>query len=100
MISLKLTTDDAAAFDLKQFKLRGTLPSEIQNLVWLRDLQLYSNGIEGRLPSELGNLLLLDRLLLGSNRFTGGIPDEVRVRPVRACGCDHLCSHRLQSQRL
>ena len=51
----------------------GVIPSELGNLVGLRVLRL-GGGLTGSIPSELGNLVNLRFLDLEGNRFTGCVP--------------------------
>ncbi len=67
--------------------LHGTLPEEIGNLAYLRELNLSSNNysygwydthyLEGAIPASIGNLSNLKSLSLNDNHFTGNIPAEL-----------------------
>jgi len=59
------------------YQLTGSIPSEIWNLVNLRVLFLYWSRLTGPIPSEIGNLVNLQNLVLGSNQLTGTIPPEI-----------------------
>ena len=53
--------------------LGGTLPNEVGNLSHLEKLHLRHNSFLGALPTELGNLINMDELFLSFNQFSGGI---------------------------
>jgi hypothetical protein len=48
--------------NLPDYKLAGSIPSEIGNLVVLDTLGLDYNALTGSIPSEIGNLVVLDTL--------------------------------------
>ena len=56
-------------------RLEFSVPSGLDNLVYLRTLTLRGN-LTGSIPPELGNLVNLRTLTLGGN-FTGSIPPEL-----------------------
>ena len=63
---------------MRQNNLRGTLPSELENLRNLRELSLiWNEGLTGPIPPELGNLEQLQVLSLWDNSHTGPIPPEL-----------------------
>ena len=56
----------------------GTLPSTIQNLTELTDIDIRVNpNLTGPIPPELGYLTLLKNLYIGGCGFTGAIPSEL-----------------------
>jgi Leucine-rich repeat (LRR) protein len=58
--------------------LNGTLPSELQNLVYLKNLSLANNDhLTGNIPPTIGNINGLQELILVHNQLTGGIPIEL-----------------------
>ena len=82
-------------------QLNGKIPSQLEDLFFLRILSLHSNNLienipitfgnfnnleelilslnnlSGTIPSELGNLIELEDLRLGSNFFSGNIPSSI-----------------------
>jgi hypothetical protein len=65
------------SLELQNNRLTGTIPTEIGNLVELRDvLDLSSNEFSGSIPTELGRLIFLRNLLLQNNRLTGDVPSS------------------------
>ena len=63
--------------DLYNNQLSGEIPSELGDLINLRDLVLSRNLLSGAIPSELGDLTNLIRLDLFSNQLSGEIPSEL-----------------------
>ncbi len=59
---------------LDENSLSGPIPAELSSLANLKELRLDTNNLTGPVPSELGNMLQLERLLLNNNTFTGEIP--------------------------
>lgn len=57
--------------------LTGTLPSEIGLLTNLQQLDLSEGSFDGILPSSLGSLTALERINLNLNSFTGTMPSEI-----------------------
>lgn len=55
----------------------GPIPSEYENLAFLRDLSLKHSGRTGTIPTWIGNLDRVILLDLDSNDFTGSIPSEI-----------------------
>ena len=71
-----------ARLDLKGNMLRGTIPSELRVLEYLRSLDLSSNPISGTLPSVLGTFEHLDeRLAIYDTRVSGTIPSSFGQLP-------------------
>ncbi len=65
-------------YSMQNYILSGTLPSTIQNLTELTDIDLRHNpNLTGPIPPELGYLTNLQRLQIGDCGFTGGIPTEI-----------------------
>ena len=63
---------------MEKNNLRGTLPSELENLQNLRILRLSKNaGLSGPIPPELGSLQQLQNLELSNNSHSGSIPPEL-----------------------
>jgi len=52
----------------------GTIPPELGDLTELRELTLYTNGLEGSIPLELCRLSRLELVALGGNSLRGEIP--------------------------
>ena len=68
--------------NLKELKLgvnqlTGSIPPEIGNLNNLNFLDLGSNQLNGSIPPEIGNLTKLIGLYYSSNQMTGSIPQEI-----------------------
>jgi hypothetical protein len=63
--------------ELPSYKLTGTIPSEIGNLVTLESLIANDNALSGNIPSEIGNLSMLKNLYLNHNAFSGHIRSEI-----------------------
>jgi hypothetical protein len=55
--------------------LHGTIPSEVQRLVYLEAIEASDNKLSGSLPTWLGMLPGLDTLVLSKNKFGGPLPD-------------------------
>ena len=53
---VKLQNDKVVGLDLSNNNLTGQLPSEIVNLVYLKELKLFKNTISGTIPSKIGNM--------------------------------------------
>ena len=62
---------------LSSNNLKGTLPSELGQLLQLQTLSLQSNMLLGPIPAELGQFSQLLKLELWSNSLTGTIPAEL-----------------------
>ena len=63
--------------NLRANELTGTILSELGNLSHLTHLNLYVNKLSGTIPSELGGLSSLQELHLYDNELTGTIPSEL-----------------------
>ncbi|KAJ8765553.1 hypothetical protein K2173_014675 [Erythroxylum novogranatense] len=59
-------------FEINQ--IRGTIPTEIGNLINLEYLSLERNHLAGSIPSSIGKLEKLYGLYLSTNEFSGRIP--------------------------
>ncbi len=57
--------------------LVNTIPSELENLSVMFDLQLNGNSLTGIIPSWLGNMTALRYLFLSENNFSGNIPPQI-----------------------
>ena len=57
--------------------LSGVIPSELESLTQLRELDLRANLLGGVIPPELGSLAELQGLFLHANHLSGGIPPEL-----------------------
>ncbi|GAA4823198.1 hypothetical protein GCM10011365_24090 [Marinicella pacifica] len=57
--------------------LTGSIPSDIENLSNLRNLELGFNHLTGTIPPEIGNLSNLEYLDLWNNLIEGQIPQEL-----------------------
>jgi len=63
--------------DLFSNGLKGSIPTQLDNLNYVEQIWLYNNQLSGNIPPELGNLSNLTHLGLGSNLLTGSIPEEI-----------------------
>ncbi|XP_019710848.1 probable LRR receptor-like serine/threonine-protein kinase At1g56130 isoform X2 [Elaeis guineensis] len=57
--------------------VEGTIPEELQNLTYLKDLDLSQNYLTGPLPAFIGNLTELQYFTVGTNALSGTIPKEL-----------------------
>jgi myosin heavy subunit/ribosomal protein L13E len=57
--------------------LQGEIPSSIDSLVNLKELDLRYNQLFGAIPATIGNLKHLTHLHLHCNRLTGSIPESI-----------------------
>lgn len=57
--------------------LRGYIPSELGNLVYLRRLNLHSNNFYGSIPTQLFNATSLHSLFLYGNNLSGSLPPSI-----------------------
>ncbi|WP_430817784.1 T9SS type A sorting domain-containing protein [Carboxylicivirga sp. RSCT41] len=71
---ITVVNNHVTKIDLPSNFLKGTLPSEIGNLIMLESLNLWINNLTGSIPEEIGNLINLTELFLDTNEFTGQIP--------------------------
>ncbi|PQQ13695.1 putative receptor-like protein kinase [Prunus yedoensis var. nudiflora] len=55
----------------------GSIPTEIQKLSSLVELDISMNALSGRIPSSLGNLTKLYKLILQGNNLEGVIPSSL-----------------------
>jgi len=62
---------------LSENNLQGEIPSEIGQLLGLRELILADNNLIGSIPSEIGQLSSLLTLQLASNDLSGNIPGSL-----------------------
>ncbi|EEF32790.1 probable LRR receptor-like serine/threonine-protein kinase At3g47570 [Ricinus communis] len=58
-------------------KIRGRIPSEIDNLIRLEALGFERNELTGSIPSSLGKLKNLIKLYLNDNNISGSIPSSL-----------------------
>ena len=75
-----VTTDSGDRVSrLKLFgnQLNGEIPSELGNLVKLKELRLENNSLRGEIPAGLGDLANLEWLYLYGNQLSGEIPPEL-----------------------
>jgi Leucine Rich repeats (2 copies)/Leucine Rich Repeat len=63
--------------DLDGSYMEGTIPPDLEDLVFLRKLDFNDNNLGGNIPAELGNLGNLEFLGLYRNDLTGQIPAEI-----------------------
>ena len=62
---------------LKNNKLVGSIPAELQDLTSLTNMDLSLNKLAGAIPAELGNLINLQTLALNGNQLVGTIPSSL-----------------------
>jgi hypothetical protein len=58
-------------------KLQGAIPDTLNNLTYLRTLDLHRNQLDGAIPVSLAQLTHLDLLDLSENRLSGQIPQDL-----------------------
>ncbi|KAL6873960.1 hypothetical protein ACP4OV_014042 [Aristida adscensionis] len=76
-ISLANFSTDLRKLRLLHNNISGTIPSSIQNLASLEELDLRDNLLTGPIPESIGNLKRLTHLYLGNNYFSGQIPSSI-----------------------
>jgi Leucine-rich repeat (LRR) protein len=69
--------DHVTEISLNNNHLVGTIPTGLENLGNLQNLELQSNQLSGTIPIELGNLGNLQILKLQSNQLSGTIPTSL-----------------------
>jgi hypothetical protein len=69
--------DNVTGVDLHANNLNGSIPAELADLTYLRQIKLFSNQLTGGIPPQLGDLSSLERLHLYDNQLTGSIPPEL-----------------------
>lgn len=57
--------------------LRGTIPPELGDLTYARELRLSNNFLTGAIPPALGNMAALGILRLSGNALSGPVPSEL-----------------------
>jgi hypothetical protein len=62
------------ALHLDERNVTGTLPSELESLVYLQEIDMDSNSISGTLPSWLGEFEFLEIIDMDTNNLSGSIP--------------------------
>lgn len=67
--------------DLSWTQLSGSIPTSIGNLVNLERLVIQDANLNGSIPSELGNLTRLSTLSLTLNELTGTVPSGIWTLP-------------------
>lgn len=75
-----VTTDEhghVTHLHLNDNRLRGEIPSALDNLTSLQELYLSQNQLTGGIPPAIGNLTNLKHLVLFQNKLTGAIPPEL-----------------------
>lgn len=60
--------------ELNSNNLAGNIPSSLEDLSSLSNLNLLGNQLNGSIPSQLGNISALTRLNLAGNQLSGTIP--------------------------
>lgn len=69
--------------------LKGTIPSELGNLVALQQLSLSDNMLTGTIPDSLSRLSTFSTFDVSNNLFTGTLPS--RMCNVTATAWEELC---------
>ncbi|KAG8502411.1 hypothetical protein CXB51_000439 [Gossypium anomalum] len=64
-------------FSASACNIRGSIPSEIENLSHLIDIELGGNKLIGQIPTTIGGLEELQSLSLTNNKLEGSIPSEL-----------------------
>ncbi|KAI3817471.1 hypothetical protein L1987_11262 [Smallanthus sonchifolius] len=57
--------------------LRGYIPSELGNLVYLRRLNLHDNSFHGSIPDQIFNATSLHSIFLYGNNLSGALPASI-----------------------
>lgn len=70
-------TCSVSTLSLEAYNLKGSLPSELGNLLKLKSLDVNNNELIATIPPVLGNLSRLESLDLDINQLTGTIPPEL-----------------------
>ncbi|MEZ4911069.1 MAG: cohesin domain-containing protein [Saprospiraceae bacterium] len=63
--------------DLSNNKLKGELPKEFCELIYLHSLSLRSNELIGKIPNDVNRLEKLRFLDIGNNQLSGELPNEI-----------------------
>mmetsp|Transcript_11413 Transcript_11413/g.17160 ORF Transcript_11413/g.17160 Transcript_11413/m.17160 type:complete len:511 (-) Transcript_11413:187-1719(-) len=74
--------------------LKGEIPIEIEELLFLENLELSQNQISGTIPTSMGKLLQLRRFEVGDNELEGVIPGE--MYDLEKLTHVHLMGNKLQ----
>ncbi|HSN47426.1 MAG TPA: hypothetical protein VLR29_01570, partial [Flavobacterium sp.] len=72
-----LLADKVISVQLPNNNLVGVLPSEISDLIYLEDFNLYRNSISGVIPSTIGQMKRLVSLNLSFNKLSGSLPSSI-----------------------
>ncbi|MDR6764547.1 Leucine-rich repeat (LRR) protein [Flavobacterium sp. 2755] len=72
-----LSNNQVYRIDLGGNNLSGSIPPEIKNLPYLKELRLDSNNLTGEIPKEIGELKQLQVLQILTNKLSGPIPPEI-----------------------
>ncbi|KAG8067623.1 hypothetical protein GUJ93_ZPchr0005g15794 [Zizania palustris] len=62
---------------LRELNVIGQIPSELQNLTYLVDLDMGRNYLTGAIPSFIGTFSRMQYLSLGSSALSGPLPKEL-----------------------
>ncbi|KAG8042843.1 hypothetical protein GUJ93_ZPchr0088g33647 [Zizania palustris] len=71
------TTCHITRLRVRQLNIIGPIPSELQNLTYLVDLDMNCNYLTGAIPPFIGKLTKMQFLGLGSNALSGPLPKEL-----------------------
>ncbi|CAN0924035.1 Probable LRR receptor-like serine/threonine-protein kinase At3g47570 [Linum grandiflorum] len=80
--------------DISENKISGNIPSDIQHLVNLEGLGVYTNLLSGQIPNFLEHMDISQSLNLSYNKFEGEVPDQGVFRNtsiVSVIGNNKLC---------
>ncbi|KAK9027806.1 hypothetical protein V6N11_067628 [Hibiscus sabdariffa] len=61
--------------------LRGYIPSELGNLIYLRRLNLHNNNFYGSIPDQLFNATSIHKMFLYGNNLSGSLPPSICQLP-------------------
>lgn len=74
---VSVANGNVSSIDLSYNNLKGAIPAELGNVIYLTDLKIPGNELTGSIPIELGAMSALETLDLSNNQLTGGIPSEL-----------------------
>lgn len=73
---VSVSNNKVVALDLKFNNLKGELPTTMNNLVHIENIELSFNQISGTLPENISDLKQLKMFAINSNQIEGNIPNS------------------------